>query len=502
MGLLSVFDSAMIRAPRDGLSLPVAKERMVGPKSILSRSLIVVMIASAGSAACGSDDDDAGSNCGSVGGECAGGQVCESTAGGGRGCFAPLEVSGRVFDVLSDAGLVGATVVALDANGAALSTVVVTGAGGAYRLPLSVARRAGGSPDDVSIKLRVAADSYQPFPFAPREALPVELGSAASVESRLVVQNAATDVGLLPLGDKAHGEHTVSGALGAPGAGALVVAELNQEAVATAVAGVGGGWTLFNVPDGDVTIGAYRGGYWARPTLVNVSRDLADVELDGGSGGFGAVRGSVNFVNPGAGDATSVVLVVESTFDENLARGESPSGLRAGGITSSDGSFVISSVPPGRYAVLAAFENDSLVRDPDQTIGGTDVAHIDVPEAGGEVPLDASFKITGALAVITPGANGIEEVASLTPTLEWEQDSSEDGYELRVYDALGELIVEEDDLPSVNGSGNVIYTLDRVPLEPGMIYQFRARSFREKNAKRTYISATEDLKGVFQYATQ
>ena len=177
-------------------------------------------------------------------------------------------------------------------------------------------------------------------------------------------------------------------------------------------------------------------------------------------------------------------------------------GLRAGGITSSDGSFVVSSVPPGRYAVLAAFENDSLVRDPDQTIGGTDVAHIDVPEAGGEVPLDASFKITGALAVITPGANGIEEVASLTPTLEWEQDSSEDGYELRVYDALGELIVEEDDLPSVNGSGNVIYTLDRVPLEPGMIYQFRARSFREKNAKRTYISATEDLKGVFQYATQ
>ena len=410
-----------------------------------------------------------------------------------------MAVSGRVFDALSDSGLEGATVVALDANGAAQSTVVFSGEGGAYRLPISVARQADGSPQQTLIKLRVGAAGYQPFPFAPREALPIDLSDAASVDSSLVVHSAATDVGLLPLGDKAHGEHTVSGALGASGAGALVVAELDHRAVATAVAGLSGAWTLFNVPAGDVTIGAYRSGFWASPTSVSVDGDLANVALGAGAESFGTVQGSVNFVNPGDGNTTSVVLVVESTFDENLVRGESPSGLRAGDITNSDGAFTISNVPPGRYAVLAAFENDSLVRDPDEGIGGTAVVHIDVPEAGGEIPLDSSFKITGALAVIAPGADGIEDVATSTPTLEWEQDSSEDGYELRVYDALGGLIVEETALPSVSGSGNVKYTLDGVTLEPGMIYQFRALSFREKTSTRTYISATEDLKGVFRY---
>jgi hypothetical protein len=39
-------------------------------------------------------------------------------------------------------------------------------------------------------------------------------------------------------------------------------------------------------------------------------------------------------------------------------------------------------------------------------------------------------------------------------------------------------------------------------MEPGMIYQFRALSWRDKKGaagQRTYISATEDLRGVFQY---
>ncbi|MBW2735350.1 MAG: hypothetical protein JRH20_23445 [Deltaproteobacteria bacterium] len=57
----------------------------------------------------------------------------------------------------------------------------------------------------------------------------------------------------------------------------------------------------------------------------------------------------------------------ESTFDALQKRGESPAGLRAGDVASD---FSIENVPPGDYVVLAAFENDDLVRDPDESIGG------------------------------------------------------------------------------------------------------------------------------------
>ncbi|MFT5356978.1 MAG: hypothetical protein ACI9KE_004205, partial [Polyangiales bacterium] len=36
-------------------------------------------------------------------------------------------------------------------------------------------------------------------------------------------------------------------------------------------------------------------------------------------------------------------------------------------------------------------------------------------------------------------------------------------------------------------------------LEPGMVYQFRAYSWRERGGGRTYISSTEDLLGVFMF---
>ncbi len=150
--------------------------------------------------------------------------------------------------------------------------------------------------------------------------------------------------------------------------------------------------------------------------------------------------------------------------------------------------------------VLAAFENDGLVRDPDQTIGGTATVRIELPdpEAGNDLILSEGFKVTGALAVFEPGAEGPEEVFDVTPSFVWEDDSSEDGYEIRVLDAFGTEIWN-DEIGPVSGSSTVAHTYAGPPLEAGLFYQFRATSFREKNDKRTAISRTEDLRGVFFY---
>jgi hypothetical protein len=144
--------------------------------------------------------------------------------------------------------------------------------------------------------------------------------------------------------------------------------------------------------------------------------------------------------------------------------------------------------------VLAAFENDELVRDPDMAIGGTAIQHISVAAA----PVDVTgFKITGALGVVSPGADGAEPVNG-DISFKWADDSSEDGYEVTVLDTFGEQVWQDLNVPSVSGSSTVTRAYGGDPLAPGY-YQFRAVSYRQpKNSEtRTYISATEDLKGVF-----
>jgi hypothetical protein len=86
-------------------------------------------------------------------------------------------------------------------------------------------------------------------------------------------------------------------------------------------------------------------------------------------------------------------------------------------------------------------------------------------------------------------------------TFRWADDSSEDGYELRVFDAFGELVYEALDVGRVTGAPEVTHDWAGAELEPGMIYQFRVMSWREDRGAsggRSYISASEDLRGVFQ----
>jgi hypothetical protein len=459
---------------------------------------------------CGDDDTDEEGPCTPLTEQgCDSGQVCEEVMGGEPACFAPIVVKGRVLDMHSGDGISGATLVALDVNNSARSNVVTSGADGAYSIPVPVTRvvEDGGLVVD-AITLRVSAAGYHSFPTPPREALPIDLDDAASEnDGERVVMNASTDVGLAAIS----GETAAFGSLAGTvehelGSGALVVAVQDEVAVSTAIADRSGAFVLFNVPAGETTVEAYRAGLRVEPEAVTVASGarIDGLTLAASTEPLAAVSGSVSIVNAEGGLTTSVILVLESTFSQNAAvvRGLGPAGLRVGDVS---GAFRIEAVPPGKYAVLAAFENDRLVRDPDEGISGTDVVHIEVLDGGDDIALPEGFKVTEALAIESPGADGLEVLAAGTvPKFVWADDSSEDGYELRVFDSLGALVHEALDIPRVSGGGRVEYTWNDADVEPGEIYQFRVWSWRAKSgaASRTYVSASEDLRGTFQIESQ
>jgi hypothetical protein len=429
-------------------------------------------VGGSGGAAC-SPDSETG---------CGAGLVCEEVEGGDPACFVPIVVKGRVFDLQTDAGIEGAHVVARDENQAAISPVAVSGAEGAYALEVPTKRDANGAPLERPFTLRADAQGYLGFPKAPRVALPLDLADAAG--DPLVVESALSDVGLVALDDTAD-LGTVSGTVD----GDLPGGTLTIAGGATGVADRDGSFTIFNVPAGDQTVSGYKQGLNLAPASATVTAgaETANVVLTQTGEATATVSGSVQIVNGGGASTTSVILVLEETFDETLIRGEAPPGLRAGNV---GGAFSIEGVPDGAYVVLAAFENDGLVRDPDTSIGGTEIVHIDV--AGAAVSVSEGFKVTGALAVVSPGADEIEPVSG-APTFSWEDDSSEDSYRVEVFDALGNLTwdIEGNFDPGGNADATVEYA--GPALEPGMIYQFRATSIKDG----VPISSTEDLKGVF-----
>lgn len=432
---------------------------------------------------------------------CAGNSVCAELESGGHACYPPVLVRGRVFDAVTEDGVAGAHVLALDDQSTAISGIAIAAADGAYELSLPVARDADGAPIDSLFTLRSSAQDYQTFPSGLRTSLPIETGDAtrADDETGYVIELPLTDIALLPLPEEETGRPSISGAVkaGELSAGVLVVAE-GDGAGLTAISAKGGLYTIFNVPSGEYVVSGYSAGVALEPASADVaSADVDGVDLVATDAGLGSISGSVQIVNAPGGSTTSVVLVVESTFDDTFVRGEVGRGLRTplGGPPTVDGAFTIAGVPPGRYVVLAAFENDGLVRDPDENISGTQIVHVEMPGQGDDIALDESFKITEALEILAPGAEDPEPVEG-TPTFRWADDSSEDYYTVVVYDAFGDLVWEALDVPS--GSGDEVSLEYGGPaLQPGMYYQFRATSWRTPGGNPSAISQTEDLRGVF-----
>lgn len=449
---------------------------------------------------------------------CAPGLACEPLADGDdHVCGTALSLRGRVTDSATGAGIEGALVAALNELGEPVTDVVASDACGDYILPVSVRRNADGSyAESLKWTLAVSASDYQPFPTGGRPALPIDLSDAEpapvevdaadtgdaeddEIHAPDMVNNAATNIALISLGASAQGI-TISGSLGEGTAGTLVVAEGGTAPAPYAIADASGTYTLFNVPAGPVTIRGYRQNIEIEPAEVMVGTaamtgvDLTVLTTDPAM--LGAVSGDLNIVDGGDGSVTSVVLVPASVYNAPLERGPVPLGLRdPPPPTAPDvaGVFSLTGVPSGTYKVLVAFENDLLVRDPDEGIAGTQIQEITV-DRGQMVAVPDSFKVTGALGIVGPGKDR-PEVVEAVPTFTWTDDSSEEGYDLVVFDSLGNMAWQTE-VPSGNG-GDVTLEYGGPPLAAGMYYQFRVTSWRTVQDERRNISRTEDLRGVF-----
>jgi len=432
---------------------------------------------------------------------CDSGLVCAEIESGDHRCFAPLLFRGQVSDSSNGEPIADAHVIAIDDEGVAVSDVAESDEAGNYELEVPVVRDENGAPVEETFTLRAEAQTYQPFPSGIRVALPISTSEAESDDAHYVIDSALTDITLIPI--EAEGLKSISGRVVALGGesvvgGVLVVAS-GSEGTASTVTDRSGAFTVFNVPSGSYELAGYAADLQVERESVSVGdEDVADVELMELDAGTTRVTGNIQIVNAPGGSVTSVILVVEDTFDANVIRGEAPRGLRAPrtGVPDVAGDFVIEGVPEGRYVVLAAYENDDLVRDPDTSIGGTDLVTIEVSADQEETALDESFKVTEALGVISPGRDQPEAVES-APTLTWADDSSEEWYEVRVFDAFGNEVWNDLMVPSVSGSSEVTLAYEG-PLDPGMYYQFRVSSWSQSgNGDAAPKAATEDLRGVF-----
>ena len=436
-------------------------------------------------------------------GGCSSEAVCAELTAGGNRCFHPVLLRGAVHDTSNAAGIEGAHIIAIDDEGVAVTDVAASEEEGSYLLEIPVLRDEDGTPEDSSVRLDAAAQDYQSFPSGIRVALPISTTEAFLEDGAYVIENALTQVGLISL--ESASRTVVSGSIGdspeGDGAFAGVLVVVSGDAGAfSAITDRSGQYTVFNVPAGSFEVRGYAVGLQLDPQTVTVSEEpVTDVVLYERGDPTTTLSGNVQIVNAPGGSETSVILVVEDTFNASAATGEVPRGLRApsSGPPDVTGDFTIEGVPDGRYVVLAAYENDYLVRDPDTNIAGTDFVFVEIDAASETAKvLNDSFKVTEALEVFGPGADGPDQVAE-APVLRWADDSSEDYYEVRVFDALGNEVWTALDVPGVSGSAEVSVPYEG-PLEPGMYYQFRVTSWRQPgNGEAAPISATEDLRGVF-----
>ncbi len=427
---------------------------------------------------------------------------CEFTDGGETGCFLPVVLSGNVFNLATGAAVEGARVVAMDANGSVASNVAVTDAEGNYELAVSVLRDTDGNPaSGESVTLRADAQSYQTFPGGVRQALPVDVTGATETDVTLskadafLLDTTLTDIGLIAL-EAGAPTASIYGTVEMPDTvkGTLVVAEFSSTKGYTAIADLEGNYRIFNLPAGNYTVQGYtQGSNYNAATAPLADGEELEKNLSLSDEGTATLSGSVQIVNAPGGSATSVILVVESTFNEALTRGEMPPGLRApdpGTAPDITGAFTIEGIPAGIYVILAAFENDILVRDPDTCISGTDIIH-QAFAAGQTVDLNEGFKITEALEVLSPGAGEPEAISTATPTFSWVDDSSEDQYDITLLDTFGNEVWAKAIAGSSGADPSVVY--DGPALETGMYYQFKVVSSKGG----CELSQTEDLKGVF-----
>ncbi len=461
---------------------------------------------------------------------CSNGLVCEQVQGDQPGCFAPLVVRGRTFDLANadptTNGVAGARVVALDANHAPLSPVAISEDGttgdpkGTYKLQVPWQRQADGTPVAGHISLRADAVDYQTFPSGLRVALPIDVSTAVKGTSSWTLQSAQTDIGLIKLPNTTNLAQIHGTVASVPNhEGVLVVAESSGVGV-TGITDASGSYAIFNLgasttsPGTAYTVTAYAQSANYVPVQVNLMPgDDKQVDFSLANATTATVTGNLDFggQNMPANPSTSVALVVKSTFVENLGRGEQPPGLSASGVTPAATGYSIPGVPDGTYIVLAAFGNDGMVRDI-SGIGGSAPVEVDV--SGGAVTLaPGAFKLTGAMTLGTPFVAPYDTTpwpvtSGVTqPVFDWvAYASASQGYIVQVFDTFGAPLLPQNAQASpltlkgvqVAASPSPSYTYPGAPaLQKGMYYQFKVFAMQTISAKTVVASQSKDQQGVF-----
>jgi hypothetical protein len=428
--------------------------------------------------------------------QCGPTRTCAQHADDSYACRLPLVFRGGVYASSPRAAIEGAHIMGLDEQRIAVTDVAKSGADGSYDLWIPIRRELDGAPIAQSFTLRASASGYETFPGGIRTALPISTTLATKTAEGWIVTGTLTELILVAIESTSGARIAITGKVVAPGkqAGVLIVANGASDGY-SAITDASGAYTIFNVPAGDFEVRGYASGLQLTPVNVTAAgADLANVDLVESSSPLNTITGTMQIVDPGSCVATSVVLAVESTFDDLLGRGELPRGLRSPevgqppSIMAAD-EWTLAGIPDGRYVVLAGFENDNCVRDPDTSQAGTAIVRIELPRDAGI--LTQTFKVTGAMDLFGPGRDQ-PEAATTAPMLRWEDDAGETSYHVEVFDAYGQRVWEHT-MGAVSGSATVQVQYGG-PMQSGMYYQFRATS---RNQLAAPLSRTEDLRGVF-----
>ena len=429
---------------------------------------------------------------------CAAPLVCEAVEGKTTGvCYPPVTLVGKVFDLSTSTGVAGADVILTDEGGAPAGAQLKTGSDGTFTLRVPSTRSdEKGTFIARRVLLRAQAKNYLPFPSAVRIALPIDTAAATRSKDSdpFVLESAGTSVGLAPVSASAQNLPSITGKVEVAAAGESVFLALENATLGrTALSSSDGTFAFFNVPAGDFVISAFRRNQNYTPAPVNVaSADVTGVTVKKSSTPAATLSGSVQLVAGANGNGTSVVLGIASTYIDTLGRADTVPGLRApepGTVPNITGNWSITGIPDGKYVVLAAFENDGNVRDPDPGISGTQLQRITV--AGGAITQGSTspqFKVTGAVDLVSPGKNGVEETTA-TPTFTWSSYSNADAYQLTVFDALGQQVWSK----TVLDKATVSTVYAGPALKAGFTYQWRLTAIR----RLAPTSTTEELRGLF-----
>jgi hypothetical protein len=445
-------------------------------------------------------------------GQCNTGFSCEPVAGGEPACFPDTIITGKVFDAtMPTKVLPGARVIAIDGStNAAASNVAITDATGVYKVAVHLPRAADATADAANktkdYTLRVSAKGYLDFPSPIRQAIPIHV---MRFENDKVLRVNMRDVALLPL----MGAATTLGSLGGtvrdgtlPVPGVLVVAEGGGKAFST-VSDAAGAFVILNVPAASYDVHGYIAGKDFTPltgVALAASQDKTDLALVTRTPAMlSKLTGSIDIVN--GQTTTTETLIVLAT----AATREVPAGLAK---MTAGHNYEIDGVPPGSYLILASFNNDDLVRDPDpQQLPRPILVNLPADAPGGTLAV-GTFKITGDVGIVAPGTGAPDEapVPAAGLTLRWMDDSGEDFYGISMTDAYGVRIwgsapstTVEPTVKADKNATSIAYT--GPALTPGQTYWWRVDSYKCLNNQTPCtlmkeISTSEDLRGVFDVA--